>query len=163
MVLMTLCLEACYRYTAINITRKDILTAENHLEESAQQEDSSFSRDRAKNTGTQVHLWNISRFLARICPPSPVATINNMAVDLAQEGRYFEAEILFTEAVAEDARLAAGYNNLGVICELNADRHGAFAMYTKACLLAPDNRRFKYNFMTFADVRRQQGNRRQEK
>ena len=94
-----------------------------------------------------------NRTIARIWAPSPVALINNRAVDLALTGRYGEAEILFRETIAESVRDGAPFNNLGVMCELGGNRDEAFRMYLEACRLEPDNAVFRENFSDFVDYR----------
>lgn len=95
----------------------------------------------------------VDRYLARLYSRTPVAVINNRAVDLAGQGRFREAEILLREVVAEDPREPAVYNNLGVICEISGMRDEAFRMYAAACRIIPGNARFTKNFSSFADYR----------
>ncbi len=81
----------------------------------------------------------------------PLADINNKAVGLTLDGKYAEAEILFSETLKEDANLAAAYNNLGIICELQNKNDAAFYMYSKACMIEPDNELYRRNFLYFCD------------
>jgi Flp pilus assembly protein TadD len=72
-------------------------------------------------------------------------------VALAGQARYGEADILLREAIAEDAGMAAAYNNLGVVCELTGRRDEAFNRYSAACLRERDNTVFRNKFLGFAD------------
>lgn len=113
--------------------------------------------ERTYDTGggsSATYRLAVDRYVARLRSCAPVAAINNRAVDLAEQGRFGQAEILFREVVAEDPREPAGYNNLGVVCEINGRRDEAFRMYTAACRLLPGNAVFMRNFSSFADYRR---------
>ena len=94
-----------------------------------------------------------ARYLALICSSTPAAAINNRGVILAVEGNHGAAGNLFREAAAEDGSSGAARNNLAVIHELMGRGDEAFRMYAAACLLEPGNRRFRYNFDSFADYR----------
>ncbi|HOT45492.1 MAG TPA: tetratricopeptide repeat protein [Spirochaetota bacterium] len=141
-VILALCaplaVESCYCYRAVTIERTHGLY-------------------RTDAAGVPVRAARfrlpVGKVLAREGSLSPSAFINNRAVDLALQGRYGEAEILFREVLAEDARDAAALNNLGVICEAGGDRDGAFKMYIEACRIEPDNAAFRKNFQSFADYR----------
>ncbi|MBN1497098.1 MAG: tetratricopeptide repeat protein [Spirochaetes bacterium] len=100
-----------------------------------------------------VYRMPADRYVARILTHSPVSAINSRAIDLCLRGRFEEAEILFREVVAEAPAESAGYNNLGVACEINGRRDEAFARYATACRLLPGDIRFKKNFSLFADYR----------
>jgi tetratricopeptide (TPR) repeat protein len=103
--------------------------------------------------GRASYVVPVEKIFVRMISLSPVAAINNRAVDLSSQGRFGEAEILFREALAEDAGEAALYNNLGIICEISGRRDEAFRMYDAACRLKPGNRAFRQNFTSFADYR----------
>jgi len=133
-----LAVESCYCYRAITVDRTHGLY----------RTDAAGVHARAARFRVPVE-----KVLARKPSLSPAAFINNRAVGLALQGRYGEAEILFREALAEDARDAAALNNLGVVCEVNGDREGAFRMYAEACRVEPGNAAFRKNFMNFADYR----------
>ncbi len=94
-----------------------------------------------------------TRYFADTNSCLPVAEINNKGVEYALKGMYAEAEILFNEAVREDGKFSSAYNNLGVIHELGNSREAAFAMYSKACLLDPENKYFRWNFLYFCDIK----------
>jgi len=91
------------------------------------------------------------KYYARIISYSAIAKINNRGVDLAIEGRFPEAEILFKEVSGENNAQGAACNNLGIIYEIFYDREMAFKMYSRACMLQPDNDKFRSNFLTFID------------
>jgi tetratricopeptide (TPR) repeat protein len=100
---------------------------------------------------TAARRQTVIKFFAKIRASSPVALINNAAVDLSLQERFGEAEILFKEVVAEDEESAAGYNNLGIIFEILYKRDGALRMYSTACRLEPDNVTFQKNLATFKE------------
>ena len=137
-LLAPLAMESCYCYKAIAVDRMHSLY----------RSDAAGGRKRAARFRIAAEM-----VLARESSLSPIAAINNRAVDLALQGRYSEAEILFREVLAEDALDPAAHNNLGVICEISGDRDGAFRMYIEACRLEPGNAVFRNNFMKFADYR----------
>ncbi|MBP6993165.1 MAG: tetratricopeptide repeat protein [Spirochaetes bacterium] len=122
-------MTACYSYRAVPVERKYA----------------------AAEAGAPVIRLSAQKYFTRMRSLSPVAAINNRAVELSAQGRFGEAEILFREVVAEDPREPAGYNNLGILCELSGRRDEAFRMYAAACRLRPGNAAFKRNFSSFAD------------
>ena len=130
-VAAALVLASCYSYQAVPVER-------------------AYS---AGGPDAVVFRMSADRYVARIRSRSPVAAINNRAIDLCRQGRFEEAEILFREVVAEAPGEPAGYNNLGVVCEINGRRDEAFARYAAACRLLPGDIRFKKNFSLFADYR----------
>ncbi len=133
-----LAMESCYCYKAISVDRMHSLY----------RSDAAGGRKPAARFRVAAE-----KVFARESSFLPVAAINNRAVDLALQGRYGEAEILFREVLAEDALDPAVLNNLGVICEITGDRDGAFRMYLEACRLEPGNAVFRSNFTQFADFR----------
>ena len=149
LALSILILQSCYSFEPVSIQRKyvpeKIVKSGDENPESA--ENVSRPYDKA------AYRTKIIKFFARIRSSSPVSVINNHAVDLSIQERYNEAEILFKEVIAEDSKSAAGYNNLGVIYEFLGNSEEAFRMYTKACLLEPENTEFRKNLMTFTDHR----------
>lgn len=76
---------------------------------------------------------------------SASSTVNNKAVELAQRGEFTAASILLKKIMREEETEAAACNNLGLISELNGSAEDAAAMYSKACMLEPDNIFFAQN------------------
>lgn len=136
---MPLALGSCYCYQAVAVDRRYSLSRPGGEHDPGQRRAARFR-------------VAVKRVFARRCSSAPAAVINNRAVDLAREGRYGQAEILFREVLAEEPDPAA-YNNLGVICELAGNRDEAFTMYREACRLEPYNETFRANFLTFAGYR----------
>ena len=92
----------------------------------------------------------LKRFFRRDCFSSPVGAINNQGVDCALDGRYRAAAVLFGEAIKEDDRYSPAWNNLGIMYEffMEGDAH---AMYSRACLLDPDNEYYRRNYLYFRE------------
>jgi tetratricopeptide (TPR) repeat protein len=99
----------------------------------------------------KFNLVYYKRYFTKPFSFSPLADINNKGVDLALKGRYAEAEILFSEALKENASFPEASNNLGITYELQNKNESAFTMYTKACMADPDNKFFIRNFLSFCD------------
>lgn len=106
---------------------------------------------RADKRGYPVRV-TVTKYLARLFPETPAAAINNRAVDCLLAGRTEEAAVLLAEAFAEGAGAAAA-NNLGVTSEMLGDRAAAFRMYLTACMLEPNNERFRRNLISFEGSR----------
>jgi hypothetical protein len=130
-----LALESCYCYRAVSTDRRHVLYRSVPAG--------------GRSLAAQFHVA-ARKVLARKSGHSPVAVINNRGVDLALDGRYGQAEILFREVLAEDALDPAAHNNLAVMYEMTGNREGAFRMYMVACRLEPDNEIFRKNFHDFA-------------
>jgi len=125
-------LVSCYSYQEVPVERK-------------------FAAGAPDRMSSPAYRLSVKKYFARLRSFTPVAAINNRAVELAAQGRFGEAEILFREVVAEDAGEPAGYNNLGIVCEITGSRDEAFRMYMTALRLLPGNAAFKKNFSSFAD------------
>ncbi len=143
-------LEGCHSYRALEIERR-------HRVGPVAPSGGDGKEDDVPRERRVFHRVMVPRYLVRMPCGSPIAAINNRAVELAEGGRYDGALILFREALAEGGGNAAVFNNLGVARELTGDRKGAFAMYAEACRREPGNRYFTYNFRTGADYRRGAG------
>lgn len=137
-----LAFESCYSYQTVSVERKYT------IERSGMDDGGTAGR-----ADSVMYRLPIKKFFVRMSSLSPVAVINNWAVELSAQGRFGEAEFLFREALAEDAGDAALYNNLGVICEVAGNRNEAFRMYDAACRLMPQNHVFRQNLASFADYR----------
>ena len=91
------------------------------------------------------------KYLIKIPSIYSSSIINNRGVDLSLKGKFQMAENLFKESIIEYPHDPAAYNNLGIIYELFKNRKEAFKMYSKACLIDPQNLYFRKNFLTFVD------------
>lgn len=96
---------------------------------------------------TRSHTVHIRRYCATGVTAGPLEAINSRGVRSLTAGRLNEAEILFNELVRENARNAAALNNLGVVYEITGRSEEAFDMYSRACLIEPDNDYFRHNFL----------------
>ncbi len=143
-----LLMASCYGYRAVSFDRKIAPVNPDPVRYRLPAADEPADAPGKKKAAVR---FTISRSLALVRSSSPAAGINNRAVLLAGEARYGEADILLREAIAEDAGMAAAYNNLGVVCELTGRRDEAFGHYSAACLRERGNAVFRRNFLGFAD------------
>ncbi len=148
-LLATLVITSCYTYREVLMFRKYSVPG---VEKRGEYPGEIAAAGDEEKDGKFIRAGAV-RYLALICPPSPVAAINNRGVMLAAEGYHGAAGILFREAASEDRSSAAAINNSAVIYEITGRREDAFRMYTTACMLDPYNRRFRDNFNGFADYR----------
>lgn len=100
-----------------------------------------------KGSEKYVHRVYIRKYFVVLRSSTPTARINNRAVMLAEKGKFQEALILLHDAVKEDSRMGAAYNNLGIIYEIFGDGKKSFEYYSLACLLEPDNEYFRKNLL----------------
>lgn len=139
LTLALLCLS-CYRYHAISIEHR-AGAARLLAPEAARKE----VNDRVKVE--RSHIIHIVKYFAVTRSTSPAAVINRKGVEHALQGRFNEARNLFLEALKEDPNMAAAYNNLGIVYEVFGRKDESSAMYSRACLIEPDNTRFRKNFL----------------
>jgi tetratricopeptide (TPR) repeat protein len=99
---------------------------------------------------SKINRISYKRYFSDVFSFSPLGEIINRGVEYALRGMYAEAEILFNEVLKEDEKCSSAYNNLGVIYEMN-NKDKAFTMYSKACILEPDNEYYRWNFLYFCD------------
>ena len=97
-----------------------------------------------KKSGDRIYL---NRYFAESGSTVPIAKINNRGVEYARNGKFIDASFLFEEVLKEDDKFAPAYNNLGIIFELFSRNDDAFRMYSKACILDPDNEYYRSNFL----------------
>lgn len=132
---LILLLTGCYSYRPIVIQTKiyvkDIVPSE--------------------QTGKKYFIKKNKKYFVFIRSSSPIAKINNRGVDLALQGRFYDAESLFKESIREDSDQSAVYNNLGIIYEIFKMRKKAFEMYSEACIKEPGNSYFRNNFLSFVN------------
>ncbi len=137
--LVLACLS-CYRYHPIRIEHRAdaaLLFAKKYPAEVTEP---------AANEKNSRSVCGVKLF-ADVRSSSPAAVINRKGIGHALDGRFNEARNLFLEAIKEDDSMAAAYNNLGIVYEVFGRRDESFAMYSKACLLEPDNGNFKKNLL----------------
>ncbi|MCU0822320.1 MAG: tetratricopeptide repeat protein [Spirochaetes bacterium] len=101
-----------------------------------------------KNKGKQFYSI---RYFAEMNSSGPLAKMNNKGVDYALDGKFIEAKYIFEETLKEDGKFAPACNNLGIIFELFNRREDAFSMYSKACIIDPDNEHYRNNFFYFQE------------
>ncbi len=104
-----------------------------------------------KKKSVQVYTYNQTRFFKIISGSSPIASLNNKAVENGLQRNYNEAKILFEQIINEDPDIAAVNNNLGLIYEFLGNKERALDLYNRACVLEPDNEYFKDNFLNCED------------
>lgn len=104
----------------------------------------------ARGRGT-VQKVQVIRYLASAFSGRPSSRMNDKGVQYALDGRFREAELLFRESLKDDPSFAPACNNLGVVLEIFGRREESFAMYSRACLIEPDNDVFRGNFLNLSD------------
>ena len=77
--------------------------------------------------------------------------MNDRGVRYALEGRFREAETMFREALKDNPGFAPACNNLAVVYEIFGRREDSFAMYSRACIIEPDNDVFRENFLNLSE------------
>ncbi len=100
-----------------------------------------------KDHHTLLTRVTYSRYYVVLPGYSAAARINRKGVELAVAGKFSEADMLFTQLIEEFPDEAAGYNNLGLVCEVSGHREKAFTLLSKACILDPENYYFRKNFL----------------
>ncbi len=137
---------SCYRYSAVRLDRRlkpPRPQAEDRLSEPA--------RDSGYGAPRKQFIFPRKKYLCRIISCSPAAIINGHAVDLALQGRFPGAMVLFMDVMKEHGAEAAACNNLALIHEMLHERDQAFEMYSRACMLEPGNDVFRRNFQAFLE------------
>ncbi len=158
-ILLLCILVSCYSYSTVRIVKRvDLSRIEESKKNKAPAGEKTPEEDtekkfpwdggaEAKNAKKHLYAVYVTKYFAAVRSFSPQAKINNRGVEHALRGELREAKILFQEAIREDERMGAACNNLAVIYEMTGNDEGAFAMYTRACLLEPDNKYFRSNFL----------------
>ncbi len=147
---------ACgYRYHALRIERKadfSPMLLHRGLEprELAEKRGEADTTAPAKGRG-KVQKVRAIRHLAASASGAPASLLNDRGVRYALEGKFREAELMFSEAMKDDASFAPACNNLGVVCEIFGRREESFSMYSRACLMEPSNDTFRENFLNLSD------------
>lgn len=156
LVLASLCVWcSCYTYRTVRTWRQYSVPAE--YAEAADADPVIAMRAGGGDSGKKLpRRAAITRYYALMPGISPLADVNNMAVRLALQGRWSEAEVLLLEVLRENALEAGAYNNLGVLYEKTGEFGKSLEMFRKACALAPGNRRFAKNFETRLEAPRRE-------
>jgi tetratricopeptide (TPR) repeat protein len=124
------------------VSKKDIRDEDDKAagEKAVKKETNSPSRGR-------TYKFYQKKYFAVSYSLSPISKVNNKGVEYALAGRFKEAALLFNEVIKENGNFGAAYNNLGIIYEIFSHHEEAFEMYSRACLLEPDNDYFQRNFL----------------
>jgi tetratricopeptide (TPR) repeat protein len=101
-----------------------------------------------KNTDRTSHPFKTERYFKGKNYPGVPGTITGRGIIEATRGNYREAEFLFheTESLLSDG---SSQNNLAVVYEASGRYSEAFSMYSKAILIAPEEKVFRSNFILF--------------
>lgn len=134
-------------YTIENSGSSDPLLTQNNTSDSFLY---NWNINKAARRGTV----KVTRYFAEYKGDRQVAHINDKAVKYALSERYFEAEIIFREALEESPNSPELYNNLGIVYEAQGFSDKACAMYSRACMLDDTNAVFRRNFISFDEYRR---------
>ena len=150
---------ACYSYLPVRFSKKFIQPSDKgaYIYEDGKKDDIRFDvvsfekNKKQKNSPKEARAYRVylTRYFAKSIGFSQINKINNKGVGYAFNGRFKEAEILFLESIKENIEFVPAYNNLGIIFELFGLYDKAFKMYSKACLLEPQNEYFRRNFLYF--------------
>lgn len=159
LIITILIIGSCYSYLPVRFSKKIIHQSPNSSylskdikEDRVQFDVISFERKgKGRNLlkGGRSYRIYLKKHFARSIGLSHVDKINNKGVEYAFKGRFKEAEILFLESIKENSEFVPAYNNLGIIFELFGYKDKAFYMYSKACLLEPQNEYFRRNLLYF--------------
>lgn len=143
--LFILIVTSCSTYKPVVINRRLIT-------------DSKIDRDNPQSFIQKKKRQNLSnrykftKYFVTLKDSLPVSKLNDKAVEYATNHEYSEAVFLFTYALREKLYMAEIYNNLGVTYELSGEKALAFKMYSRACLLKPENSFFRSNFLSLTFV-----------
>ena len=148
-------LLSCYSYSALHITHRvpcvptELLRGAPVSLQSPDAENTSppVGERRRQTDNSTYHTVTIKKYLARVSSGGTAERINNRGVALAEKGQFKEAAILFEEVLRENNNSVTALNNLGVLYEISGNREKAFALYSRACLIEPDNEYFRHNFL----------------
>jgi tetratricopeptide (TPR) repeat protein len=101
-----------------------------------------------KNADRTSHPYKTERYFKGKNSPGPAGTIITGGILESVRGNYREAEFLFheTESLLSDG---SPQNNLAVVYEASGRYHEAFSMYSRAILIAPEDKFFRSNFLLF--------------
>ncbi len=146
LLFLCLCQIACYSYRTRTVKTNSDSEAD-IFRDLAESSSGLLSWRKSPRKGDLVAL---DRYYVTMGGGRPLARLNNYAVDLALQERYYEAEILLHEALEEDHAEPALHNNLGVVCELSGKLEEASAHYMRASLRAGGDLRIRANYLRFS-------------
>ncbi|GEM_PF-602539 len=168
---ISISLSSCYTYKPIRISYTMSITSNGFgYERSGKSQirrDTSHARLRAPQSPDEgapqrvkdipqarKYRFYLKKYFALTYGTSPVDRMNKKGVEYALQGKFKEAEILFQEILKEEARCGAALNNLGIVYEIFCHYDRAFRMYAQACLLEPENEKFRSNFLSLKKMKR---------
>lgn len=137
---LLLFIVSCYTYKPVKTTYRLKLNAKQVKKKYTLQNYSNKPKTKNKKYYKTI-------FIVEINSNSVAAKINNKAIEHGLNREYSEAHALFKHALKEKEHIAFIYNNIGVTYELAKEYKKAFKMYSKACLLEPENEYFRNNFL----------------
>ena len=144
-LLCALCLS-CYSYSQVRLDRK--VRINQPLAPVPGSDESKTVQSAGKFT------FYGKKSFCRVISTSPASKIINRGVDLALQGQFPAAAVLFEKVLEERTVGAAACNNLGIIYEIFNDRERAFELYSRACLEEPGNGVFRDNFLGLVETGR---------
>lgn len=100
-----------------------------------------------RTSRNKIIKYSKTKYFVYLGGSSPIAKLNNQAVEYALNRDFSEAISLFGQAKLEKKNLSALYNNIGLTYELMGDLQTAFQMYSQATLLEPNNKYFRKNLL----------------
>ncbi|MDY6935498.1 MAG: hypothetical protein SVZ03_14890 [Spirochaetota bacterium] len=163
-IILTFIYSSCYYYFPVRLSKNHLLSQKDITTEAGQNIEEkdiinlSFHKRRNDSEHStideKIYKIYLKRYFAKSVSFSPIARINNRGVEYAMSGYFGKALILFNESINEYKSYPPAYNNLGIIYELFGHRQEAYKMYSKACLLEPENEYFKKNFIFFHNHKR---------
>ena len=129
-------LSACYSYGELRLDEKIYVTQTGLICENA---------DDTCVKASKRFVFVRKKYFCLAMSFSAPAAVNNKAVELAQKGEFSAASVLLKKIMDEKEIEAAACNNLGLINELNGRPEDAAVMYSRACMLEPNNVFFAKN------------------
>ncbi len=141
----------CYSYAPVRLARQFDISCYHEKMNGGDPEKQTdarvFSGSNVEKSKKNEHVVYHKRYFVLSSSHTSAAVINNRGVEHGLRGELEEAKILFLDAVKKDANFGAVYNNLGIVYEIFGDTEKAFEMYSKSCLLEPDNDYVRRNFL----------------
>jgi tetratricopeptide (TPR) repeat protein len=152
---------SCYYYRQVRLITRVCLNCEGEKDkntdtsiDAARSSPHEAGKEKINRKGANTQAFFQKKYLAVSFSSTPAAKINNRGVEYALSGKFKEAETLFKEVLREDDRFGAAYNNIGIIYEAFGYGDEAFKMYSRACMLEPDNTHFRENLLYLTDEKK---------